>query len=228
MNELLTQTLPRRPWKKVLPWKRQLAYKAVGVEAEGAERSFEKAHSNRRVAKRLPTKYLHKKKLLSSREEIVVINEDRRKASHLGCKLQRLMPPHLTGRKQVLRLIGQISWLTRAITHVGMGSTLPRHTGLLRPRALMIILLLRKESERDFQRFKDFSSLFNLGCQLSSSVGTVLKTTPKIFILWTQVRPRGSSTRFFHAPNHIASVFDLISLAPNPFFICLNDLEQSN
>ena len=58
----------------------------------------------------------------------------------------------------------------RAMTHVGKIRTLARYNSLLNPKTLMIRVLPWKERDRDFQRFRDFSSLLTLGCQLTLNI----------------------------------------------------------
>ena len=85
------------------------------------------------------------------------------------------------------------------------------------PKVLMTSDLPTRKRDRDFQRFKCFSNLLSFGCQLSCSV-QLPKMTPKIFIVFTHVRPRGWSSRDRHAPSHMASVLETFSLAPEPYW----------
>jgi len=61
--------------------------------ALGAELSRNPDHCFLKVDKRLPTKYLARKKELSSGESIVTTKDANFKVSALIFKLQRLMPP---------------------------------------------------------------------------------------------------------------------------------------
>ena len=72
------------------------------------------------------------------------------------------------------------------------------------------------EKERDFHRDQDFSSFEILGSQMSRSASTEPKTVPHNFVFLTQLRPSGSSTRSRHRLSHMALVFPLFSLSPDP------------
>ena len=110
---------------------------------------------------------------------------------------------------------GQIKLLTSVKTHLGTGRTVARYKSLLIPNVLTMRDLPTRDKDRDFHKLRRFSSFLSFGRQLSDVV-TCPKTTPKIFILETQVRPSGWSVRERHTPNHMASVLETLSLAPDP------------
>ena len=97
------------------------------------------------------------------------------------------------------------------------------------PRIFRIKILPINESDRLCHHETLFSNLETLRSQLSWSILTVPKTIPKIFIFFTQERPRGLSGLSFQAPSYCASVFVWFNLAPDPFsksLIALNNIDK--
>lgn len=112
---------------------------------------------------------------------------------------------------------GQASWFIWVKTQLGGVITLARYNSFHYAKTFIIKPFPITDNERDFHKLRAFSSLLILICQLSSSTGTVPKTTPTIFIFRTQVSPRGSSDLLRHAPSHMASGLERLSFAPEPF-----------
>ena len=188
------------------------------------ELSRRERHSGRQEASREPRKYLVRKKDFDSRSSRLQIREANLRESLLVWKLKMPRPPFPRDWWQVIRLTvsirdpqrkGQTRLFTFEITHLGTHKTAERYRSLLIPKTLIISDLPTRERERDFQRLRCFSNFSSFGRQLSVSV-SYPKTTPRIFIFITHLRPSGWSPRERHAPSHMASVFVTLRRAPDP------------